>query len=100
MVCVDTSDFLWITPQKLLHRYTRSQGRTLLSSGTMRASNSNDLKEFLVNSPVHGLPANDEQFILDTDASDIAGAVLSQIQDGDENVIAYASRFYSDSERN
>jgi transposase InsO family protein len=59
------------------------------------------LKERLVNSPVLALPANDGQFILDTDAVDVAiGAVLSQIQDGDEKVLAYASRLYSDAEKN
>lgn len=40
-------------------------------------------------------------FILDTDASnDAIGAVLSQIQDGKEKVIAYGSRTLTKSERN
>ena len=46
-------------------------------------------------------PKGDGQFILDTDASEFAiGAVLSQIQDGQENVIAYASRTMNKAERN
>ena len=38
-------------------------------------------------------------FILDTDASNHGiGAVLSQVQDGEEKVISYASRLYSNAE--
>jgi hypothetical protein len=38
--------------------------------------------------------------ILDTDASNVAiGAVSSQVQDDEERVIAYASRLYSNAER-
>ena len=41
-----------------------------------------------------------QPFILDTDASDLAiGAVLSQRLDGQENVIVYASRTLTKSER-
>ena len=40
-------------------------------------------------------------FILDTDASDTAvGAVLNQVQDGEEKVIAYAGRTLSKNEVN
>ena len=40
-------------------------------------------------------------FILDTDASEMSiGAVLSQVQNGKEKVIAYASRTYNKSESN
>jgi len=40
-------------------------------------------------------------FILDTDASDVAiGATLSQVQDGEERVIAYGSRTLTKPERN
>ena len=40
-----------------------------------------------------GYPNPEEQFILDTDASNSGiGAVLSQLQNGQERVIAYFSR--------
>jgi transposase InsO family protein len=59
------------------------------------------LKDKLTTAPVLAMPSNDGQYVLDTDASDIGlGAVLSQIQDGEERVIAYASRTISKPERN
>ena len=51
-----------------------------------------DLKQAMVTSPVLAYPNSEDTFILDTDASDRAvGAVLSQIQQGEERTIAYAS---------
>ena len=48
------------------------------------------LKVALTNAPVLAYPTKEGQFILDTDAShDCMGSVLSQIQDGQEKVIAY-----------
>jgi len=59
------------------------------------------LKEKLTTAPVLGMPENTGQYILDTDASDVGlGAVLSQVQDGEERVIAYASRTLQKPERN
>ena len=50
------------------------------------------LRNALVSQPVLAFPKPEGDFILDTDASLLAiGAVLSQVQDGDERVIAYAS---------
>ena len=58
------------------------------------------LKTKLMESPILAYPGFKETFILDTDASDRGiGAVLSQIQDGKERVIAYASRTLSKSEQ-
>ena len=40
-------------------------------------------------------------FILDTDASEHSiGAAIHQVQDGEEKVLAYASRLYSKAEKN
>ena len=59
------------------------------------------LKTCLVSAPVLAMPADVGQYYLDTDASDIGlGAVLSQIQDGVEKPIAYASRSLNQAERN
>ncbi len=51
-----------------------------------------DLKAAMTSAPVLGLPNREDDFVLDTDASDYAvGAQLSQVQDGEERVIAYGS---------
>ena len=51
------------------------------------------LKQALTSAPVLGYPNPNGKFILDTDASNAGiGAVLSQLQDGQERVIAYFSR--------
>ena len=50
------------------------------------------LKTMLCQSPVLAYPSREGKFVLDTDASDFGiSGVLSQIQDGREHVIAYAS---------
>lgn len=52
-----------------------------------------ELKNRLVSPPILALPDFKKKFVLYTDASDSAiGAVLSQIQEGKERVIAYWSR--------
>ena len=59
------------------------------------------LKEALICAPVLAYPNAKDMFILDTDASGVAiGAVLSQIQDGEERVIHYGSFVLSPSQRN
>ena len=59
------------------------------------------LRKKLVESPILAYPSSEAAFILDTNFSAIAiGAVLSQVQDGVERPIAYASRGLSKSERN
>jgi RNase H-like domain found in reverse transcriptase/Reverse transcriptase (RNA-dependent DNA polymerase)/Integrase core domain/Integrase zinc binding domain/Zinc knuckle len=59
------------------------------------------LKQRLTTSPILSMPTDEGEYRLDTDASNVAiGAVLSQIQDGQEKVIAYASRTLSGPERN
>ena len=60
-----------------------------------------ELKSKLQTAPILSYPIPDQDFILDTDASgDGIGAVLSQVQDGDERVLAYASRKLGRPERN
>jgi len=58
------------------------------------------LKQKLTEAPILSLPLDDCPYVLDTDASDHGiGAVLSQVQNGEERVICYASRLYSDAEK-
>ena len=59
------------------------------------------MKEHLISAPILAYPNAQDEFVLDTDASDFSiGAVLSQIQDGQEKVIAYASKSLTKPERN
>ena len=61
----------------------------------------NDLKEKLMTSPILAYPEFGQPYILDTDASNFGiGAVLSQVQQGTERVIAYGSRTLNRAERN
>ena len=58
------------------------------------------LKACLLSAPILGFPTEDDRFVLDTDASLFAiGGVLSQIQDEEEVVIAYASHSLRISQR-
>ena len=59
------------------------------------------LKSALVHAPVLQYPDPNAAFILDTDASSVGvGAVLSQVHDGVEHVVAYFSRTLTAPERN
>ena len=59
-----------------------------------------ELKKKLITSPILILPRFHLDFILDADASgDGLGAVLSQVVDGREHVVAYASRVLSRTEK-
>ena len=58
------------------------------------------LKAKLISSPVLGYPTREGTFVLDTDASHgCIGAVLSQVQNDREVVIAYSSKRLTKSER-
>ena len=58
------------------------------------------LKDKLTSAPVLAYPRGGGNFILDTDCSGFGmGAVLSEIQDGEEKVIAYASHALNKSQR-
>lgn len=51
------------------------------------------LKELLVSVPILAYPTRNDVFILHTDATnDCTGAVLSQIQNGEEKIIAYGCK--------
>ena len=58
------------------------------------------LKMALITAPIFALPTDEGSYVIDTDASGLSiGAVLSQEQDEQENVIAYASKLLSPAER-
>ena len=60
-----------------------------------------EIKSLLMKSPIMAYPNDEGEYILDTDASDVGiGAVLSQVQDNQEKVIAYGSRTLNKAERN
>ena len=53
------------------------------------------IKEALCSAPILAFPTETDPFIIDCDASYIGqGAVLSQIQNGEEKVVCYFSRCF------
>jgi hypothetical protein len=60
------------------------------------------LRQALMEAPVLALPSDEGKFQLEMDASDVATrAVLYQMQsDGDYKLVGYASKSYSDPEKN
>ena len=84
---------------KPLHALTGKYARFQWTEECQKAFE--ELKQKTITAPVIAFPRDEDTFILDCDASNEAiGAVLSQIQDGHERVIAYASRLYSKAEAN
>ncbi len=76
------------------------KGRAFEWSPACQAAFDN-LKSLLTSAPLLAMPDSHSPLILDTDASNCAiGAVLSQVQDGVEKPIAYASRKLSKPEHN
>ena len=60
-----------------------------------------ELKSRLQSAPILSYSDPEKDFILDTDASNMGiGAVLSQEIDGEERVVAYASRTLTKAEKN
>jgi len=58
------------------------------------------IKFHLTTAPILAFPTDEGEYILDTDACDHGvGAVLSQLQNGQEKVIAYASRTLSSNQQ-
>ena len=82
---------------KCLHRLTEKNAPFTWSE---ECDAFRDLKVKLTRAPILAYPTPDGLYILDTDACDFGiGAVLSQIQDGAEKVIAYFSCTLSKAER-
>ena len=83
---------------KPLHRLTEKTQKFIWSEECSQAFNT--LKKMLVEAPVLAHPDFTKPFLLDTDASDMAiGSVLSQVIDGKEKVIGYASRTLTKAEK-
>ncbi|XP_076383913.1 uncharacterized protein LOC143261229 [Megalopta genalis] len=84
---------------KPLHRLTENEK---IFVWTEEAEHSfEELKRKLMESPILSYPSVNTEFILDTDASNFAiGAVLSQIQQGWERVVAYCSKTLGKAEKN
>ena len=65
-----------------------------------RQQNFESLKHDLTTAPVLAFPHPTAPYILDTDASgDAMGAVLSQVVDGQERVVAYAAKVFHKTQR-
>ena len=95
--------------RKFIHHFSKiAQPLTNLTKKSVRFSWNDDcqnafetLKQLLVTAPVLAYPLSEGEYILDTDASNFAvGAVLSQVQNGEERVIAYASQTLNHSQQN
>ena len=77
-----------------LHRLTDKRVRFIWQAEHQRAFDT--IKEMLCTAPMLTYPVPDASFILDTDASLTGiGAVLSQVINGQEKVLGYASKALS-----
>ena len=86
------------TVAKPLTKLTHKNVKFVWTKECQEASDS--LKHHLIQSPILAYPDFGKPFILDTDASDSGvGAVLSQMIDGEERVVAFASRTLSKTEQ-
>lgn len=82
-----------------LHALTKKGARFHWSHECQNAFD--QLKSALTDAPVLALPSDQGEFILDCDASNHSiGAVLSQVQDGVERPICFASQLYNKHEVN
>ena len=86
------------TIAKPLHRLTETGREFLWTESCEEAFRK--LQGKLASTPILAFPDFAQTFVLDTDASNEGiGAVLSQVEDGKEIVIAYASRVLTKAER-
>jgi transposase InsO family protein/predicted aspartyl protease len=82
-----------------LHKLTEKTTKFHWSSDCDAAFHA--LQHSLITAPILGYPDMKDPFVLDTDASGFGiGAVLSQVRDGKEQVIAYFSKTLGKAERN
>ena len=82
-----------------LHALTKKGARFHWSEECQHAFD--QLKNALTSAPVLSLPNDHDEFVLDCDASNHSiGGVLSQIQDGVEKPICFASQLYNKHEAN
>ena len=81
--------------------YQCTEGGTRVFTWSLEAENAfQQLKQALISAPLLCYPTQEDHFVLDTDASGYGvGAVLSQVQMGEERVIAYYSQVLSRPER-
>ena len=78
----------------------RVTGKQEFHWGEAQAEAFETLKEALINPPVLTLPNQEDDWVLDTDASDYAiGAELLQVRNGEEHVVAYGSAALSAEQR-
>lgn len=83
-----------------LTNQNNKEKKALLKLNEIHFSAVKKLKVALTSAPILVFPIKDELFILDTDASHFAmGAVLSQIQNGQEKVISYGSKKFTKAEK-
>ena len=76
-------------------------GKNKFKWGDEQQRSFDELREVLTKPPILAIPTRDDYFILDTDASDVAvGAELSQVQNGRERTLAYASAVLNSEQRN
>ena len=82
-----------------LHALTKKGARFEWTNECQQAFD--QLKHALSTAPVLALPDNEGELILDCDASGYAiGAVLSQVQNGEERPLCFASQLYNKHEKN
>ena len=87
------------TIAKPLHRLTEKNSSFRWTQECQQAFDR--LKQALITAPVLCYPTTREDFVLDTDASGVGvGAVLSQLHNGVERVVAYFSKTLNKHERN
>ena len=88
-------------PLQILAHWTPGRKKDPFPWGNEQDSAFQAIKDLFVNTPVLRYPTEGDHFILDTDAScDSIGAALSQVQDGVEVPIAFASNTMNKAQRN